>query len=100
MQQDKITIDTIKFKLLEALEGVSLLEITNDSELHGKHKAMLELDRPMPLSHLRIKITSDSFNNLSVLARHKLIQSILADEYKVIHSISLNLISKAAHEHN
>ena len=91
MQQEKITIDSIKAKLKACLQEVDSIEIIDDSEAHSGHAAMRALDQKPELSHIRINIVSDSFKCLKPLERHRLVQDLLEEEYRAIHSISLKL---------
>lgn len=70
----------------------SFLEVMNDSKAHANHAAMRGSDNQE--SHFKIHIVSSEFQGLGLLARHRLVYSILEEEMRVIHA--LNIVAKAA----
>jgi len=88
MSQASINMqDRIHQKLKAALSAKSQIEVINESHLHSGHAG----DDGSGESHFSAKITSVSFNDLSRVARERMIFEILADEMKVIHALSLAL---------
>lgn len=68
----------------------SYLEVINDSHAHAGHAAMK--GNPSAESHFIVKISSAEFEGKSLLARHRLVYSLLDEEMKQIHA--LNIIAK------
>jgi BolA-like protein 1 len=66
-----------------------LLEIINNSALHRHHQAMK--GKKEEESHFKLKIISNQFENLKLIQRHRLVNKILEEEYKVIHALELEL---------
>ena len=65
----------IREKLMIALEPVRL-DVLNESELHAGHRSSPGTGE----SHFRILVISPKFDGLSRLARHRLVNDILAEE--------------------
>jgi stress-induced morphogen len=66
-----------------------VLEIINNSALHRHHLAMR--GKVEEESHFKLKIVSKSFENLKLIQRHRLVNKILEEEYKVVHAMELEL---------
>ncbi|MBX9805955.1 MAG: BolA family transcriptional regulator [Alphaproteobacteria bacterium] len=79
----------IQNKLSEALKPL-FLEVVDESHKHAGHAAA----RPGGKSHFKVTIVSEAFTPLSLIARHRLVHTILEDELKgQIHALSLVLRS-------
>jgi BolA protein len=75
----------IRNKLMLELEPTRL-DVVNESELHAGHRSSPGTGE----SHFRILIVSPRFTGLSRLARHRLVNEILADELKGrVHAMAL-----------
>ena len=80
---------SIKKKL--ATLNPHVLEITNKSHLHEKHR---EKDVNDNESHFYIRIASDQLSSLSKIAAHKKINELLKEEYRQgLHSASISIIT-------
>lgn len=79
---------SIEEKILSHL-GEARLEISNESAQHAKHLA----SEGYLVSHLKIIVVASSFDGISRLNRHKLLNKILAEEFKAVHSITLSLLT-------
>ena len=74
----------IEAKLQQAL-AVELLELVNESHLHGRG----EID-----SHYKLTLVSRQFEGLSRIARHRLLNQLLAAELAgPVHALALHLYS-------
>lgn len=73
-------------KLEEALLP-SFLVVENQSALHHGHAG----DDGSGESHFHITIQSEGLNNLSRVAKERKIYSVLADEMKLIHALSITI---------
>jgi len=78
---------TIREKLQQAFEPVRL-EVVNESELHAGHRNSPDTGE----SHFRVLLVSPTFAGKSRLARHRLVNEVLAAELKgKIHALALDL---------
>jgi BolA protein len=78
---------TIREKLQQAFEPVRL-EVVNESELHAGHRNSPGTGE----SHFRVLLVSPTFAGKSRLARHRLVNEVLAAELKgKIHALALDL---------
>ena len=69
-----------------------MLKIVNDTEKHQGHEGYKEgLD-----THFNVKISSQRFNGLSHLEKHRLVYDVLENEMKNhIHALSLTILTSA-----
>jgi BolA protein len=75
----------IREKLIIALEPTRL-DVINESELHAGHRSSPGTGE----SHFKIVIVSPKFQGLARIARHRLVNAVLADEMKgPIHALAL-----------
>ncbi len=78
---------TIRAKLQEAFEPARL-EVVNESELHAGHRNSPGTGE----SHFRVLVVSPVFTGKSRLARHRLVNEVLAAELNgKIHALALDL---------
>jgi len=78
---------TIREKLQQVFEPVRL-EVVNESELHAGHRNSPGTGE----SHFRVLLVSPAFAGKSRLARHRLVNEVLAAELKgKIHALALDL---------
>ncbi|MCU7611349.1 BolA family transcriptional regulator [Anaplasma capra] len=77
---------SIREKILTHI-GEAQVEVTDESGLHAGHSGSLGYR----VSHLRVSVVSDSFAGMSRLHRWRLLHEVLADEVKMVHSISFLL---------
>ena len=78
--------ETISRKLTETLAPVSL-KVLDESNLHAGHHGHTGRDE----THFRIHIVADAFKGKSRIARHRLINDLLADELKSgVHALALH----------
>lgn len=76
----------IREKLMVALEPTRL-DVVNESELHAGHRSSPGTGQ----SHFRVLIVSEKFQGLNRLARHRLINEVLADELAgKIHALAVS----------
>lgn len=71
-------------KLTEAYRPVRL-EVINESHMHSS--------RLGAESHFKVQIVSEKFAGLSRVQRQREVHALLGDELKVIHALSLRLIT-------
>ena len=45
-------------------------------------------------SHFKVTVVSDEFNNLMLIKRHRLVNKVLEDELKKIHTLALHTMTK------
>eukprot|EP01102_Stenamoeba_stenopodia_P005471 TRINITY_DN1615_c0_g1_i5.p1 TRINITY_DN1615_c0_g1~~TRINITY_DN1615_c0_g1_i5.p1 ORF type:complete len:109 (+),score=18.09 TRINITY_DN1615_c0_g1_i5:168-494(+) len=77
----------LQTKITQALNPVSL-NIVDESHKHAGHVAMQ--GKHAAESHFNLEIVSQAFEGKSLLARHRMIHDLLADELKTsIHALSL-----------
>lgn len=75
----------MRLKLMEALEPVRL-DLINESEMHAGHRGSPGTGH----SHFRLLVVAEKFKGLSRLARHRLINEILAEELSgKIHALAI-----------
>jgi len=77
----------IETKLTQQL-NCSVLEVINESHLHAGHNGFSGEGE----SHFRIKISATEFNQLSRVAIHRKINSILKAELTEIHALAIEII--------
>ena len=77
-------IDKIRTKVT-SLEPIEL-DVVDVSNKHRGHSGW----KPGGQTHFHITIVSDHFINKSKLERHKIINELLFDEIKMIHSLSIS----------
>ena len=76
---------TIRAKL-EAAFAPALLEIVNESHLHGGHAGSPGTGH----SHFRVRILAEAFRGRSRVAAHRQVNEILAEELKgTVHALAL-----------
>jgi BolA protein len=64
--------ESIKRKLRQGVPDLSHLEVVNESDRHNV--------RPDSESHFKVVLVAGTFENQSLLARHRLINQLLVDE--------------------
>ncbi len=74
-------IDLIESRLVKELT-LSHLEVVNESSNHNVP--------PGSESHFKVTAVADEFEGLRLLARHRLINQILAEELNLIHALALH----------
>ena len=86
-------INVIKRKISSKIQ-VSHLFLKDESYLHAGHnkKSILEC------THVFLQLVSDDFINSSLLQRHKKINDILRKEYARLHSLRIEVLSKAEYK--
>jgi BolA family transcriptional regulator, general stress-responsive regulator len=78
----------LEHKLVAALQP-SHLEIIDESNQHHGHAGA----HPSGESHFRIRIASASFNGLSRVAQHRLVNAAVADELKSrVHALAVEIV--------
>lgn len=76
----------IKEKIRAAIPDIFNIYIDDDSAAHSAHYEGDALDG---VTHMRIVVVTDFFLGKRQLERHKLLNKILEEEFKRIHSISI-----------
>ena len=72
---------------LKAALAPAALEIIDESHLHAGHAGA----RPEGETHFRVKIVSSRFDGLSRVARHRLVNDILAEELAgPVHALAIS----------
>jgi BolA protein len=78
---------TMREKLQKAF-APARIEVVNESELHAGHRGSPGTGE----SHFRVLVVSEAFAGKSRLARHRLVNEVLASELKgKIHALALDL---------
>ena len=75
---------TIEQKLTQSFE-TSFLQVENESHMHNV--------APGSESHFKVTIVSDSFNDLMLIKRHRLVNQALAQELQQIHALALHTMT-------
>ncbi|WHA04898.1 BolA family transcriptional regulator [Candidatus Bandiella numerosa] len=84
-QATKINIkDQIENKLREKLD-VIFLNLKDESYLHANHNEEAKAGG----THLSLMIVARDFDYVNLLGRHKIINQILKDEFKIIHALKI-----------
>lgn len=82
----------IKNTITESLNPVEL-EIIDESEKHRGHKGLE--------SHIKLLVVSDEFHDMPLIARHRLIKTLLETEFASgMHALSLYLLTPIEREKN
>ncbi|QDH16171.1 BolA family protein [Swingsia samuiensis] len=82
--------DRIQAILTKELTPIHL-EIHDESAKHAHHQGVKDMGRTGE-THFNIAITSAKFNGLNRIARHRLVNNLLADEFQTgLHALSLVL---------
>ena len=77
--------EIIRSKVQERLSPVHL-EVTNESHMHNVPDGSE--------SHFKVTVVTESFNGKKLIARHRLVNEILADELKTgIHALALHTLT-------
>jgi BolA protein len=79
--------ERLEAKLRETLNPVSL-EVKNDSHLHAGHGG----DDGSGESHFSITVVSRAFEGQGKIMCHRMIYSILSEEMKKIHALSITAL--------
>ncbi len=64
------------------------LEVINDSNNHKGHNG----DDGSGQSHFLVKVRSEKFSGMSKLASYRMLNDILAEELKSLHSLSFSIL--------
>jgi BolA protein len=75
---------TIESRLSESF-NIEFLDVINESHMHNV--------APGSESHFKVTIVCDDFNNLMLIKRHRLVNSVLADELQQIHALALHTLT-------
>ncbi len=79
--------------LKEKLEPTELI-IINESEKHRGHLTNTNKESNSPETHFSIKIKSKKFENLSLVAQHRLVYDLIGEEFKnTLHALRLDTSS-------
>ena len=80
--------DTIERKLDAGIPGLLHLQVVNES---GRHNVP-----PGSESHFKVVLVSEGFEGMGLLARHRRVNEILADELKGgVHALSIHAYTGA-----
>jgi BolA protein len=83
--------DRIETKLRAALTPARLI-VTDESSLHAGHAGAM----PGGETHFRVEIVSAAFEGLSRVARHRMVHTLLAEEFRDgVHALTLTLATPA-----
>lgn len=81
--------DRIEARLTAALSPVSL-NVIDKSAHHAGHSGA----RPGGETHYRVHIVSESFAGKSRVARHRMVNALLADEFEAgVHALALRTLA-------
>ncbi len=77
--------ENIRSKIQQRLNPMHL-EVTNESHMHNVPEGSE--------SHFKVTVVSDSFTGEKLIARHRLVNKILADELKTqVHALALHTLT-------
>ena len=76
--------DQIEKKLRENLD-VIFLNLKDESYLHANHNEEAKAGG----THFLLTIAARNFDEINLLSRHKIINQILRDEFKIIHALKI-----------
>jgi BolA protein len=80
--------ETLERKLVAGIPGLSHLQVINESNRHNVP--------PGSESHFKLVLVADSFAGKALLARHRLVNGILAEELDGrIHALSIHAYTEA-----
>ncbi len=79
--------NSVSRKLITTLKPIKFT-LTDDSAGHAGHAGREGFTNPE--SHFSLKIVADCFGSLSLVQRHKLIYTLLADEMQQIHALQID----------
>lgn len=88
-----VIASTIKEKLTTTFNP-SHLEVIDESHKHSGHagaKAHAD-EHGSGESHFQVNISTEAFEGLSRLARHRAVMDLIAEEMKTVHALSLKFI--------
>ena len=74
----------IRNKLRESL-NVIFIDLKDESHLHSGHNEHAKHGN----THFSLVIVAKNFDNINLLARHKMINQILKEELKIIHALKI-----------
>ncbi len=75
----------IENKLKTAFPNATLIEVINETHMHNVP--------PDSESHFKVSIVADEFEGKMLVARHRQINTILADELKQIHALAIHTMT-------
>ncbi|GAA5858987.1 hypothetical protein JCM1840_003696 [Sporobolomyces johnsonii] len=88
----------IREKLTAALSP-SVLEITNDSAAHRHHAPMRAVGGGSGETHFSVEVVSEQFEGLRAIARHRLVNAALKQEFEAgLHALAIKAKSPAEYE--
>lgn len=76
--------DQIEKKLRDNLD-VTFLNLKDESYLHANHNEKAKAGG----THFLLTIVARNFDEINLLSRHKIINQILRDEFKIIHALKI-----------
>ena len=82
--------ESIYEKLKNKLDAKEV-KIFDESGLHINHDALKNL-KEGDISHIKLVVSSKIFEGKSILEQHKMVQSVILDEIKKLHAISIKTI--------
>lgn len=82
-------VEDLIIEKLQTLDPIKLI-IKNDSHKHSHHQPMQNATN-VKESHFKIQIVSDEFMNKSLPARHRMVYSLLSEEFneKGLHALQM-----------
>ncbi|MCZ6798583.1 MAG: BolA/IbaG family iron-sulfur metabolism protein [Gammaproteobacteria bacterium] len=75
---------TIETKLKDSF-GTEYLEVSNESHMHNV--------APGSESHFKVTIVSEEFDGLTLIKRHRLVNTALQQELQIIHALALHTMT-------
>jgi len=82
-----MTIQSIIESRLASAFKIEHLDVINESHMHNV--------APGSESHFKVTIVSDSFDDLMLIKRHRLVNSALSEELQQIHALALHTLTPA-----
>ncbi|KWU41759.1 bola-like protein [Rhodotorula sp. JG-1b] len=92
-------VETAIREKLTATLAPSVLEISNDSAAHRHHAPMRAVGGGSGETHFSVHVVSDKFQGLRMIARHRLVNDSLKDEFAAgLHALSIKAKSPEEYE--
>ncbi len=80
-----MTMQSIIESLLTSAFKIEHLDVVNESHMHNV--------APGSESHFKVTIVSENFDELVLIKRHRLVNTVLEEELKQIHALALHTLT-------
>lgn len=83
-------LESIRQKIISEFSP-KYLEIIDNSASHAGHAGVR--DSQSQITHLKIVISKNDVAGKTIVEKHRNLNSLLSDHFKIIHSIEISLVS-------